>query len=277
MLQYTILDCVKKPFVIYKDTFTNKCCLDPRIGYNENKKAMIMSLPHSGVHLMQEILKLFGLHHVRVNLDQNILYDYRFLSDSDRINFSRLYDGYNFQFNNTYQWVLDGQFICNRVGYNDKIYELLQNSKYVIYLLKRDLRSCLISHARRKRKESNCLPRENNKLMSIYITLPYYKEILETIKILLPWYLNNLFTSIKFEDISCENGKDEQYKQFIQLMEDFEIAHLKMDDVIDKCVNKSTFSFSGNVTKISDYWNDNIEMWFDKIGFKKINQQLGYV
>lgn len=276
MLQYTVLDCVKRPFVIYKDTNTNKCCMDPQIGYNENKKAMIISIPHSGVHLMQEILKKVGLHQVRVDLDQNMIRDYRFLSDTDRINFSRCYDSYNFSFSNACQWILSGQFVCNRVGYNDKVYEILQNSDFIVYLLKRNLRGCLISHARRKQKESACLPRESSKLMDAYILLPYYKEILETIKLLLPWYSNNIFTQIKFEDICCINGKDEQYKQFIQLFEDFEIEHLKIDSTIDKCINKGTFSFSGKITNISEYWNDDVEKWFDKVGFKRINQQLGY-
>jgi hypothetical protein len=201
MLQYTILDCIKKPFVIYKDTFLNSCCLDPRIGYNDNKCSTIISIPHSGVHLMQELLKFFGLHHVRISLDQNTLSDYRFLSDDDRIKFSRLYDSYNFPFSSSFQWIQNGQFSSCRIGYNDNIFTILQNSNHNVYLLKRNLRGCFISHARKKQKEGNSLPKEMNKLMDTYITTPYYKEILETMKIELPWYENNLFTQIKFEDL----------------------------------------------------------------------------
>lgn len=275
MLQYTVLDMVKRPFVIYKDTFTNQCCLDPRRGI-DNKKAMVISLPRSGVHLMQEIISSLGLQHVRINHDKNSLGDYRFLSDQDRINFARTSDSYSFPFSESYKWVIDGQFVHNHLRYDDSTFSLLQNSSYMMYLLKRDLRTCLISHARQKQKESACLPKDPKKLMETYITLPYYKEIYETVKLMMPWYTNNTFTVIEYESLTGQRDKNDQYQTILRLIEDFENTRLQMDDVINSCVCKKTFTFSGEISELDKYWNDNIEKWFIDTEFQKMNKELGY-
>lgn len=275
MLQYIILDMVKHPFVIYKDTFSSKCCLEPRQG-NNSKKSMIISLPRSGVHLMQEMFNMFGLQHARVSHDKNSLHDYRFLTDDDRIKFSRLSDNYAFPFSESYKWVLNGQYVHNHLKYDDHVFATLQSSDLTVYLLKRDLRSCIVSHARQKQKDGSSLPKDPLKLMNVYITLPYYKELFEIIKMMMPWYTNKTFETIKFEDLIGQSGINKQYEIIMRLIEDFEITYLTMDDIINKCINKNTFSFSGKISEVEKYWNDDVEKWFEIVGFKKLNLDLGY-
>jgi hypothetical protein len=59
-------------------------------------------------------------------------------------------------------------------------------------------------------------------------------------------------------------------------MEDFEINIISSDEVINKCVNKKTFTYSGELSNWRYYWNDDIEKWFDNTGLKKLNEELGY-
>lgn len=266
MFQYTILDRIKRPFVIYKDIFANKYCLDPRHGLSK-KKSLIISLPQSGVCLMENILKEFSMQHVRVNLDKNNIEDYRFLSDQDRMSFSRMYDNYSFSFADSFKWISEGQFVYNSLKYDDNLYCLLRDSDYLVYLLKRNLKSSLVSHAIQKQKENMIFTNDNTKLMNMYITLPYYKEVIETTKLMLPWFENKTFNEIEYETLVGQNGKDKQYQTYMQLFEDFNIKRLEMDDVINTCV--------GDVVNWEEYWTPEIEKWFvDNCG--EINETLGY-
>lgn len=267
MLQYTVLDQVKRPFVIYKDTFTSQICLDPRQS-NINKRGMIIGMPRSGVGLMQEILKSLGITHVRINYDKNSIGDYRFLTDQDRINFSRAYDSYIFPFTETYQWITKGQFTHNHMKYDDSIYCLLRESDYIVHLLKRNLRSVVVSHALQKRNDGVFFT-DDQKMMEMYIELPYYKEVFENSKLILPWFENNTFDVISFEDLTGSGSVDTQYQTIMKLMEDYGIKSVQIDTVISRSVK----SYKSEWEK---YWSPNVEKWFNNTGFQKMNTVLGY-
>jgi hypothetical protein len=275
MLQYTILDAVKKPFVIYKDCFTNQCSLDPRRGKN-NSRVMVISLPHSGVHLMQEILTSMDLYHVRVSLEKNFVQDYRFLSDSDRIQYSRLYDNYNFSINDTNKWITEGQHIHSRIKYDDETYCLLRDSTINMYLLKRNLRNCVVSHARQRQHSSAYYTNDVFEMMQKYIESPYYRELLSSVETLIPWFENETFEEIKFETLIGDEGKDYQYQTVMKLIEDCEGKHVTIDEVIDTNLHKKTFTYTGDLSNWTNYWNDTIEDWFVETGFAKYNKILGY-
>jgi len=268
MFQYTILDQVKRPFVIYKNIFENKYCLDPQRG-NISKHSMVISLPRSGVHLIQDILTTIGLTHVRVSHTLDSIQDYRFLTDTDRINFSRMHDTYTFPINETYKWVINGQFVHNHLPYDDTTYCLLRESEYSMYILKRNLRDCIVSHAKHKMCLSNT-SYNMSKIMSEYIKMPYYLEISEMTKIMLPWFENKTFDELTYETLVGLNGKDKQYQQIMRLLEDFNITNIQSDEIINKCINKKNF------TDWKTCWSDEIEKWFDKIGLLNLNRLLGY-
>ena len=275
MFQYTILDTVKRPFVIYKDIFMNQYCLEPRRGMLE-KKAMVITMPHSGAHLIQEILCSFDMMHVRVSHETDYIGDYRFLSDQDRIKFSRLCDTYMLPIRETIKWITPGQFVINHMKYDDTSYCLLRESDFLMYTMKRNLRNCVVSHARVKMHDKLCITHNKCKLMEDYIKMPYYNELVESIKLMMPWFTNNTFEELSYENIVGENGKDKQYQCLMRLIDDFELTNIKMDNIIDKCINKKTFSYSGEISRWQDYWSDEIEKWFAKIGLKTLNVAIGY-
>lgn len=275
MLQQVILDNVRHPFVIYNNVFTNKQCLSPQYG-KTNKRAMIISLPCSGVHLMQEIFDTIGLSHVRVAYEKDCLHDYRFLSDTDRITYARNSDNYAFSFDETYNWIIDGQFTHTNMGYDERTYLTLRDSDFMVYLLKRNLRDCVVSHARYKQRSKMCFQKNNLKLMETYISSPFYNEILERVNLMLPWFTNETFEVIKFESLCATNGKSEQYQTIVQLLEDFEVFNVPSDNIIDTCIGKQTFTYSGEISDWRNYWNNDIEQWFIDTGLKKLNTLLGY-
>lgn len=275
MLQYTILDAIKKPFVIYKDCFNNQCSLDPRRGRN-NSKVFVISLPRSGVHLMQEMLNTMDLYHVRVSLEKNSLQDYRFLSDDDRIKYSRYYDSYNFSFSDTNKWISDGQHINSRLKYDDTTYCLLRDSAINTYLLKRDLRNCIVSHARQRQQSSTYYTNDATELMQKYIESPYYRELLSSVETLLPWFENQTFEEIKFETLIGGDGKTEQYQSIMKIIEDCDVKHVSIDEVIDSNLYKKTFTYSGELSNWRNYWNNKIEEWYEETKFSKYNKILGY-
>lgn len=275
MLQYTILDRIKKPFVIYKDTFTNQVCLDPRQGTCK-KKSMVISLPFSGSHMVQQLFSNLGLQHVRVQHDRNTLGDYRFLTDTDRINFSRSNDSYNLPFIETCKWITDGQFVHNHMRFDDMSYMTIRDSDIIPFLLKRDLRNCIVSHARQKQRDNVYFMNEHARLLDMYISTPYYNEIIETIKAQMPWFENKTFDVISFETLSGQYGKDAQYQSILKLFEDFEISGISMDDIVQKSIGIKTFSYSGENSEWQKYWNDSVEKWYNETGLKAYNIILGY-
>jgi len=275
MLQYTVLDRIKKPFVIYKDIFTNSVCLEPRRGYCE-KKAFVISLPQSGSHMIQQIFSNIGMQHIRVQHDRHNIGDYRFMTDQERIDFSRRDDSYSFSLAETHKWIMNGQFAHNHLKYDDNAYILLRDSDLMMYLLKRDLRNCLVSHARSKQQGNIYCSNEQSKLMDMYVTSSYHHEIIETIKLQLPWFENNTFDVLSFEDLSGQNGKDQQYQNIMKLLEDVELPHLQMDDIIKKSINVKTFSYSGDNSNWISYWSEKIERWYQDSGLKQMNETLGY-
>lgn len=276
MLQYTILDTLKHPFVIYKDIFANQYCLDPRKGMN-TYKSMVIALPRAGVHLMQEILQELNLFHVRVTHEKNVLNDYRFLSDQDRKQLSRLHDTYSLPITDSYKWIVSGQFVHNKMRYDENTYFMLRDSDYSVYLLKRDLRSCVVSHARQKHRDICCFTDDPNKLMDMYITSPYYKEILEQCKLMIPWFDKKTFDVLEYETLIGQKGQQEQVRMLQTIIEDFRVRYVTPQELIHKCINVPTFSFSGCVSDYQKYWNTKVDKWFNDVGFTKLNNILGYV
>lgn len=286
MLQYTVLDLVKRPFVIYKDTMTNQCSLDARRGIT-NKKVMCIAFPHAGAHLFQEMMTMMGSFHVRIMYEKDSIGDYRFLSDMDRKKFARLYDSYMFPFRDTCKWIVDGQFVHNHLKYDDTIFQNIKDAGYTAYLMKRNLRDCVVSHARRKQRDNPYLfgmnpeshMRQNlhpKKLMETYIKLPYCNEFADVVKSMFKWFTSGAFKVLVFEDIVGRNGNDAQYRAIMGLMNDMECKYFSSDEIINKCVCKHTFTYSGTLSKWNDYWSDDVESWFNKSGLKKCNTDIGY-
>lgn len=271
MFQYTILDAVKRPFVIYKDIFQNEYCLEPRKGKNA-KSSMIISLPHAGIHIMQSIFEELDLFHVRINYDKTSVHDYRFLTDEDRIKFSRKYDNYTFNFSDSYKWLSTGQYVYSHLKYDDDMYLLLRDSKYVMYLYKRNLRACLISHAKYK---SFGITQSTYNLMEWYIRQPYYHEIMEIAKMMLPWFVNDTFDVIRYEDLMTVDV-DEKTRTLSKIIDDIgstkNIRNIVNDtkSIIDKCLQGT------EIINWTEYWNDDIEKWFADTGILQLNRSFGY-
>jgi len=275
MLQYTILDSVKRPFIIYKDTFTNQYCLEPRRGKNKSRTCII-TYPETCINVMRDILEKFDMYHVRVNYDLNTLHDYRFLSDEDQIKFSRKYDSYTFDINDTIKWITEGQFIDSRIKFNSDIHKLFKDSEYKVYLLKRNLRECIIEHASKKNTLRNDTrnykhDKEYN-IMNMYIKTPYYNEISEYVKIMIQWYESNTFETINYEDLTGLNGKTDQYNIILKLIEDHKVNSITIEQILNECINKQ----EQNKIKWEEYWNENIEKWFKNTGLYELNKKLGY-
>jgi hypothetical protein len=107
-------------------------------------------------------------------------------------------------------------------------------------------------------------------IMELYIKTPYYREILETNKMMMPWYENKLFKIIKYEDIIGSTTLINQHDVVIQLMEDFGMRREMYYEVISKIEENN------NVPNWVEYWNDDIERWFAQSGLYELNKRLGY-
>lgn len=276
MLQYTVLDRFKRPFVIYKDVILNQVCLDPSIGINKKHKTMIISLPRAGSHMLQEMLLNMGLHHVRLSFDKDNLYDYRFLSDNDRIKFVRTHDTYSFALSESIKWLINGQFVHNHLSYDNTVEKILKDSNINIFILKRNLRDCVVSHARYKQKEIQKIIGDPIKLMEMYITSKHANEFVNMTKLILPWFEKKIFPIVAFEDLYGTNGKAKQYETLNPIVETLQIKYVQMDQILEESIRVKTFSFSGAISDWTKYWSPNVEEWFIKSGCYKMNNILGY-
>ncbi|GAA4482845.1 hypothetical protein [Gluconacetobacter asukensis] len=71
------LDTDATPSFVFKENKTGKILFDHRTGIKSEKPFLIISKPRSGTHIMSNILKIIGLHHVCVFLDHMDTYCYR--------------------------------------------------------------------------------------------------------------------------------------------------------------------------------------------------------
>lgn len=278
MLQYTIFDRVKRPFIIYKDTNANRYCLEPRKGKNRNRTCLI-TYHETNINLMRDILETFDMCHVRVNYDLNVIHDYRFLSDDEQIRFSRKYDTYTFNINDTIEWIMEGQFIDSNIKFNSEFYIFLRDTNYITYLFKRNLRECVVEHAKKKiatfgsyQCRNTSQSSNKHEIMNEYIKTPYCGEIVECVKMMMPWYTNNTFEVIRYEDIIGLNDTAEQYSTILKLMEDHNIENITMEQINNRCIGKH----KPYIINWEEYWDERAEEWFNATGLYDLNLRLGY-
>lgn len=241
-------------------------------------KVILITIPRSGTHLCQAIFSRLFLHHVRVFPQLDHLGDYRHLTDADRHRLKRPHDVKKIPLHMSLQWMLSGQFTHTHLKYNSDAIDLLKKYDYKCFLVKRNLKSVLISHARQKQRDHRFFSDDPKEMMKLYIKHPVSNDIVKPVKQMFPWFYRNLYPVVSYEKLSGEMGPNEQKNElkFIVSKLGIDLNTLNLDRLISNSVNKKTFTYSGEKVKWQDYWSKEVEQWFKTVELFQINRGLGY-
>jgi hypothetical protein len=141
------------------------------------------------------------------------------------------------------------------------------------------LRECIVEHAKKKIVNIGTHQYQNNfkllnrqEIMNAYIKTQYYGEIVECVKMMMPWYINETFEVIRYDDIIGQNDTAKQYNTILKLMEDHDIENMTIEQINNKCINKH----KPYIINWKEYWNEHVEEWFIATGLYDLNFKLGY-
>lgn len=276
MLQYAIIDRLKRPFIVYNDTFNNKTCVDPSLGMSDKNKIMLITLPNAGIPLFQKMFSYMGLHHVRILCDKESVGDFRFLSENDRMKFHRSHDTYSFPLTESIKWILPGQFSYNNLPYDNDIYQTLKTFGGEIFLIKRNLRNCFISHAKQKQKEQDKFTTNTHRLMELYIYSKHPNELINKIKLMMSWFKLNMFTVLSYEDFFVNSNITKQKEAMSCVAKKINTMYANIDQIVYDLSNSDEYVLSSDENDYTKYWSAEIEEWFVSTGCKDMNKELGY-
>lgn len=272
------------------DNFTN----DDRINEIENKlninlhrKIMLITIPKSGTHMTQTIFETMGIHPVRVYPQKNEMGDYRHLTDEERRK-TRPHDLKSITIQESLQKIKDKQLVHTHLIYDDtncrEVEEQCKNNNYCVFLLKRNLRDIVVSHANRYKENHNRFSTEPKQMMLEYINSPEVDMILCPVGEMYKWFIKPKYPVIPYEWTTNE----ESLTKVIQLL----INHLgsgsgssssggqeqitTFKELIKEALCKPNFTKSKRTYTWQEAWSPEIDNWFHKTGLYEINRILGY-
>lgn len=272
-----ILDKKKFPVYIIDNQFTAW----PRKG-NSNEKAIIISIPKSGTYFFAELLNMLGLEFTKLHISEHVFTDYRFATLNEARSMSEKFS-VEMELENSIKFINTGQFAVGHLPCFDSVKMVLKNFKKIFVY--RDLRDVFISHLRfvcsteREVKDTQSfrdLPDGVEKMLAHMKVFRYF--LIGEAEKLLGWLNEKDVFITSFEDLYGDNGKKIQIEVINELCKFLNISYEQIDHdkIMYQLIRTPTITWSGNRSKREIFWNDKVESFFEEIGGKKINEQLGY-
>src|SRR5581483_9920851 len=115
-----------------------------------------------------------------------------------------------------------------------------------------------------------------SKRMSKYLEI-FGESLFKDIKDIAQWSKRDVF-KLQFETLMGDFGKEKQHECMKDLCTYLgtETSPDDIANVLSRTIGKRTLTYSGNRSKVEDYWNEEVERWFRKLGGVELNKLLGY-
>ena len=245
-------------------------------------RAVVCSIPKAGTYLVGELLRRLGLVPTGLHLSTNGLTDYRFATrEEGRNEFIRF--AHPIPLERSLPLVRSGQYAVGHLECTLAVCARLAGCKVVFAY--RDLRDGFVSwlrfhrDTRREAKWRHVweTPREPRELLVAFLR-EAGEFYFTTCRLLRPWIAEPAAFPVRFETLLGDDGPDAQQRLVRELA-----AFLGHADpagaaaaALPGLLTATTLTSSGSRTKRAEYWSDEAEELFQKLGGEDLNRALGY-
>jgi len=243
-------------------------------------KAIIISIPKAGTYLAAELLTNIGIVSAGLHVSLIHLEDYRFYTYNDLANRDEVFRTIPLYM--TSAIIQSGQFIVGHIPYSIEAENMLLNYRRIFVY--RNLRDTIVTTYRGDTTDKRGTPEmrsilaiENqSKRMSKYLEI-FGESLFKDIKDIAQWSKRDVF-KLQFETLMGDFGKEKQHECMKDLCTYLgtETSPDDIANVLSRTIGKRTLTYSGNRSKVEDYWNEEVERWFRKLGGVELNKLLGY-
>lgn len=240
---------------------------------------ILCTIPKSGTYLVSAILEYMGLWSTGIHLalgDEHRNYK-KAPSVEDARN-EHPWCAFIAPIGDTIAALEPGQFLATHQG---PLVRVFIHKPIPIVFLYRDLRNCLVSHARWLKKTGRWKTKDRywRKLdgpPAISAALqergwPFSRIVWEAAS----WLTVPHSLTICFERLVGEKGSDAQQDEYVKVA-NFVGWKGDMIEAIKATVGKDTLTWSGQLSRWEDLWSDGAQLVYEGTGLKLINRYMGY-
>jgi hypothetical protein len=251
--------------------------------FQQERKSLVCSVPKSGTYFLSEILEQLGITKTHFHISRNEFSDYRGGTLGE-------YRSYPEKFRREAAYEVPLRSLAqshHAVGHlpcESDVRDTCRKLGIKVLFLYRDLRDCLISYMRflaSTGRDASATsdwmkaPEGPDRLRSFLRTYGWFIEAAQPIA---KWHTDDEALPLQFEALAGDYGEEIQNNVVTSICQHLCISasDAKKKAAIEKSIYCKTITWSGNRTKRSLYWSDEVQRQFENLGGVELNRSLGY-
>ncbi len=243
------------------------------------EKVAVISLPKAGTYLLAKYLETVGFVDTGVHVDGRCIIDLRGKTKRQMAE-----EYFKFQpelpIIISAKLVAPGQFFVGHLQHG-WCHEYLTDFRRIFAV--RDMRHAVVSYMRWLKGHASAgpaaeewLPLEEGPEKMLRFLETHGDLYFDTCNKMRGWAKDPDIFMIRFEDLVGQNGREVQVKRFHELQNFLNVAPENPESLIEQVVGADTKTYSGELSAIEAYWNDEVEQRFRELGGKALNTLFGY-
>jgi len=252
-------------------------------GKNQNK-VLICSIPKCGTYFAAEILKNRGFVDTNVQLWQDFIHDYRGQTVENK-RADILPKQIDICLSESLELIQPGQFSLGHFPYSPENKKLFESFK-VIYVYRNLRNSCvsMMRFADELKPESHWFLKgdwqqhQDKKIKFLEFLKIHGERYFNWINPITEWFNKPYLLSVSYEDLSGTTGIPAQNTIYSELNDFLELeSNMVLDgSLATNAIKTKTMTSTGQPSNYENYWSDETESIFKKLGFYDLNKSLGY-
>ena len=252
-------------------------------GKNQNK-VLICSIPKCGTYFAAEILKNRGFIDTNVQLWQDFFHDYRGQTVENK-RADILPKQIDICLSESLELIQPGQFSLGHFPYSPENKKLFESFK-VIYVYRNLRNSCvsMMRFADELKPESHWFLKgdwqqhQDKKIKFLEFLKIHGERYFNWINPIIEWLNKPYLLSVSYEDLSGTTGICAQNAVYTKLNDFLELeSNMVLDgSLATNAIKTKTMTSTGQPSNYENYWSDETESIFKKLGFYDLNKSLGY-
>ena len=252
-------------------------------GKNQNK-VLICSIPKCGTYFAAEILKNRGFIDTNVQLWQDFIHDYRGQTVENK-RADILPKQIDICLSESLELIQPSQFSLGHFPYSPENENLFKNFK-VIYIYRNLRNSCvsMMRFADELKPESHWFLKgdwqqhQDRKIKFLEFLKIHGERYFNWINPITTWFNKPYLLSVSYENLSGTNGISAQKTIYSKLNDFLELENQNfLNGFCDPtAISTKTMTSTGQPSNYENYWSDETECVFKRLGFYELNKSLGY-
>lgn len=248
-------------------------------------RAFVISMQKSGTYLVAKILEELGLVDLETHVSLTGFSDYRYKRLVDKVNRAREFTVI-LPMEVPASLVQEGQFAVGHIPFEWRTKTLLQDFVRVVSI--REARDALASMMRFEHRRLHADPLRNptqrawiNEERECAKMLGFLEvmggELIQNFRTIRPWFDDVGTTVVRFEELMGDSGRDAQLACIGKIVDAIGESQVDQAEILSRSLNKDTLTYSGARTRHQDFWSDEAEQVFKRLGGDDVNAALGYL